>query len=74
MARVSFEDVVGDGARDDQGNAESGSMARLATVAPLGIPFFNLLWGGASECFNRWLLQKLIYVCLSLGLKGSPFE
>ena len=55
MARVSLEDVVGDGARDDERNAESRSMARLSAVAPLGIPFANLFLGRASECFNRWV-------------------
>ena len=59
MERVSLEDVVGDGTRDDERNAESRSMAGLSSaVAPLGIPFLGLFWGRASECFNRWLAKE----------------
>ena len=68
---MSFADVVRDGARDDQRTAESRSMARLSSIAPLVIPFSSLFRGWASECFNRWLVATGIDLCLSkFGTEG----
>ena len=47
MERVSLEDVVGDGTRDDQRNAESRSMAGLSLArAPIRLnhPLLRGVW------------------------------
>ena len=62
MERVSLEDAVGDGTRDDERNAESRSMAGLSSAgAPLGIPFLASSGVGprnASTAFNCWVATE----------------